>query len=444
MSISASGYILNVPRNRRALLLDDSGLGSPFYYLMPFVAEPVPNFKHSSRAPLVVFASFENERITHIAEGKRSIRAGTGLVRLNMYDLTPLSRSIEFDELSCGVPARVRHHLRRVFAAGGILPQKTFEAFVDCIASLDETVADRLARYTAHQRESLNLFTPNEKLNLALQKESLGLALEIAGIARDELLAWRPSGGSQQSFLDGLPGVQVREDAMLLKDFSTLPGFDSFGEVTCYGKKVFEIPNNPLFRMTVLMANRLSLEQQTGADLIYFNELYHCFVMVQYKAMENGNDGPEFRWQNGDQFFLEIERMDALISQLKMIPSGNEPDGFRFSNNPFFLKFCPRVVLNPDDKGLFKGIYLPLDLWKRLELAGKLKGSKGGNYLTFRNVGRRINNSEFVGMVAGSWVGTSIEQSDFLCEIIREILASGKTVTLAVKHFVTEEDLYPK
>ena len=211
-----------------------------------------------------------------------------------------------------------------------------------------------------------------------------------------------------------------------------------------YGKKVFEIPNNPLFRMTVLMANRLSLEQQTGADLIYFNELYRCFVMVQYKAMENGNDGPEFRWQNGDQFFLEIERMDALISQLKMIPSGNEPDGFRFSDNPFFLKFCPRVVLNPDDKGLFKGIYLPLDLWKRLELAGKLKGSKGGNYLTFRNVGRRINNSEFVGMVAGSWVGTSIEQSDLLCEIIREILASGKTVTLAVKHFVTEEDPYPK
>ena len=111
------------------------------------------------------------------------------------------------------------------FLHGGILPQKTFEAFVDRIASLDETVADRLARYTAHQREALNLFTPNEKLNLALQKESLGLALEIAGISRDELLAWRSTGGSQQSFLDGLPGVQVREDAMLLKRFLDFAGF---------------------------------------------------------------------------------------------------------------------------------------------------------------------------------------------------------------------------
>ena len=192
MSISASGLILNVPRDRRALLLDESGLGSSYNEPLPFVAEPVPNFRHSSRAPLVVFASFEDERITHIAEGKRSIRAGTGLVRLNLYDLTPLSRSIEFNEITRGVPARVRHNLQRVISAGGILPQKTLEAFIDRIMNLDETVAGRLARYTAHQREALNPFTPNENLNLALQKESLGLALEIAGISRDELWAWRP------------------------------------------------------------------------------------------------------------------------------------------------------------------------------------------------------------------------------------------------------------
>ena len=43
----------------------------------------------------------------------------------------------------------------------------------------------------------------------------------------------------QQSFLDGLPGAQVREDAMLLSDFSTFPGFQPMGEVTHYGTKVF-------------------------------------------------------------------------------------------------------------------------------------------------------------------------------------------------------------
>jgi hypothetical protein len=187
------------------------------------------------------------------------------------------------------------------------------------------------------------------------------------------------------------------------------------------------------------MANRLPLEQQTGADLIYFNEAYHSFVMVQYKAMEKGKDQAEFRWQAGDQFIQEIARMDAALAELSKIQSGSDPNGYRFSENPFFLKFCPRVVFNPDDKGLFKGIYLPLELWKRADAAGKLKGSKGGNVLTYANVGRRINNSEFVGLVAGFWVGTSIEQSAILGPLIREVLASGKTVTLAIKHIVPSE-----
>ena len=85
--------------------------------------------------------------------------------------------------------------------------------------------------------------------------------------------------------------------------------------------------------------------------------------------------------------------MDALHAQLAKIPLDKEPDGFRFSPNPFFLKFCPRIVFNPDDKGLFKGIYVPLDLWKLLDSSGRLKGPKGGNVLSYENVGRRLNNS---------------------------------------------------
>jgi len=63
---------------------------------------------------------------------------------------------------------------------------------------------------------------------------------------------------------------------------------------------------------------------------------------------------------------------------------------------PLFLKFCSRVVFSPDDKGLFPGIYLPLDLWKRLHSAGRLKGPRGGNVLGFANVGRKLSNSDFI------------------------------------------------
>ena len=387
-----------------------------------------------------MFASFEDAKITHIADGKKGVSAGTGLARLNLHDLKALARPITFDELQNGVAARVRAHLKRVLTQGGILPPKTLGAFVDRIVELDASVAGRLARYSERRRLALGRLENGAKENLAFQKETLGIALEISGISKDELLAWQPVGGSQQSFLDGLPGAQVREDAMLLADFSTVPGFEAIDEVTHYGSKVFEKTESPAVRLTVIMANRLPLEQQTGSDLIYFNEAYRSFVMVQYKAMEKGKDQAVFRWQAGDQFVQEIERMDALLAELNKIQSGNDPDGYRFSDNPFFLKFCPRVVFNPDDKGLFKGIYLPLDLWKRAEAAGRLKGTKGGNLLTFENVGRRINNSEFVGLVSGSWVGTSIEQSAILGPLIREVLASGKTVTFAVKHVVAKPD----
>ena len=440
MSIKAAGYVLNVPPARRELLLEDPEHGGFYYRSAPYVAEPVPTFQHSRRAPLVVFASFEDGKVTHIADGKRGTSAGTGLARLKMQDLKPLARPIGFDELESGVPKRLQTHLKRVLTSGGILPPKTLGAFVDRIVELDASVGGQLARYSERRRKGLRRFESRAKENLAFQKETLGIALEISGISRDELLEWQPVDGSQQSFLDGLPNAQVREDAMLLADFSIVPGFGDIGEGTHCGSKVFQSAENPSVRLTVIMANRLPLEQQTGADLIYFNETYQSFVMVQYKAMEIGSNQAEFRWQAGDRFALEIERMDALLAELNKIQSGSDPDGYRFSENPFFLKFCPRVVFNPDDKGLFKGIYLPLDLWKRSNAAGRLKGSKGGSVLTFQNVGRRINNSEFVGLVSGSWVGTSIEQSAMLRQLIREVLASGKTVTLAIEHVAPEEE----
>ena len=405
MNISANGYILLVPQDRRGILLYEAEEGGSLYYSKPFIAEPVPKFQHNGRVPLIVFASFENERITHIAKGKRGRYAGTGLSRLNLLELTSLSRPIQFDEILAGVEARFCRHLQRVLAEGGVLPPKTFEAFVNRIVSLDNSFSDRLTHLSSRSHDVLNRLAPKAKSNLAFQKESLGLALQISGIPRDEVTTWRAFKDSQRSFLDGLSNVRVREDAMLLKDFSTLPGFDSIDELTHFGAKVFERPGYPSVRMTVIMANRLPLEQQTGADLIYFNEAHRCFVMVQYKAMERGNNGSEFRWQDGDQFVQEVERMENLATELKSISSSNSPDSFRFSENPFFLKFCSRVSFNPDDSGLFKGIYLPLEYWRRLDGAGNLRGARGGNVLTYQNVGRRMNNTEFVDLVHGSWGG---------------------------------------
>jgi hypothetical protein len=181
------------------------------------------------------------------------------------------------------------------------------------------------------------------------------------------------------------------------------------------------------------MTNRLPLEQQTGADLIYYNETYKSFVLVQYKSMDECDDGPEFRWQQNDKLAEEIARVDDLLEDLQKLPQDNSPGSFRLHANPFFLKICPRLIFNPDDKGLFKGIYLPLELWRCLSTDPATEGPRGGRILTYDNVGRRLTNTDFVTMVANAWVGTTVPQSEVLARVIEDVIQSGKTVTLAVK-----------
>ena len=69
--VAAGGYILQVPKDRRKLLLHEAEHGGSFYRSKPFISEPVPRFDHSRRAPLAVFASFKDGFITHIADGRK-------------------------------------------------------------------------------------------------------------------------------------------------------------------------------------------------------------------------------------------------------------------------------------------------------------------------------------------------------------------------------------
>jgi hypothetical protein len=435
---AASAYVLHIPEGRRAIILDRAEENQYFPGIK--AAEPVGKFSHGRNTALIVLASFRDGAITHIANGRKGASAGTGLVRLNMTEFQRLEQPLPLAELVDLVSPRFRAPLRRVLDSGGLLPPKTFAAVVDALMQRDAGLASRLAQFSERRVQAIRNLNAAERANLAIQKESLALALDIAGIPRERILPWSPTSDKPTSFLEGLPAARVREDVMIIKDFTSIPGFEAVRDATNVAAMTFENLQDQRQRLTVVMANRLPLEEQTGADLIYYNETYRAFVLVQYKAMERGEHGAEFRWQNGDQFNKEIERMDALLAELGKCAYNDQPEGFRLCSNPFFLKFCSRVVFNPDDKGLFSGIYLPLDLWKRLHASGQLKGPKGGNMLSFGNVGRKLSNSEFVELVANSWVGTTIPQSAELAKVIRAVLEAGRTVTFAVKHQTAPDD----
>ncbi len=429
--ITAAGYVLKVPEHRREILLADNS-GSRFYSETPAVAEGVPRFDHSRRAPLIVFACFTDDAITHIADGRKGAPAGTGEVRLNMRDIQPLARPILFSEVRERAPARLRAHIDRVLSSGGILPPKSLGAFIDIVLELQPDLASRLARFSEHRSTQISGLTNNARINLAMQKETLATALQIAGFGTEEVLTWSPPAGEQRSFLEGLPQAYVREDAALISDFNSVPGFDAIKNYP-FAAKLFQSADNRSLRLKVIMTNRLELEKQTGADLIYYNETFKSFVLVQYKSMDQGSDGPEFRWRENDKLAEEIARMDGILKVLAKLPHDATPASFRLHANPFFLKICPRMIFNPDDKGLFPGMYLPLELWRCLSTDPATEGPRGGRVLTYDNVGRKLTNTEFVTLVTNAWVGTTVPQSEVLASVIEAVIQSGKTVTLAVK-----------
>ena len=139
--IAAAAYVLKVPKDRREILLDPEY--GRYSNHESTVAQLVPQFDHSRRAPLIVFASFAEGAITHIADGRKGASAGTGLVCLNMTDLEPLARPVRFRTLVNRAPGRVRAHLRKILPAGGKLPPKSLGAVIDTLIDLEPELAKR-------------------------------------------------------------------------------------------------------------------------------------------------------------------------------------------------------------------------------------------------------------------------------------------------------------
>lgn len=416
----AAGFIVRLSSDRREVFEESYEEGT--------FAEPVDEFSHSRNIPLLCFILDDSNQITHIALGKRGKLAGTDLRRLNLEQIFKLTNSVPVSAIYDRSPSKVKNKLNEKLIYGGLLPPKSFESLIQILSELAPEVSPILRRYSEERIKRIEGLSSKSKEALAEQKEAVATALTIAGIDRDELLGWDLNiNKDTSSFLDGLEQTRLREDPMVVNDLMNLPGHEII-KTAPYNTVVFE---NDQSKLTVVLANRLPLEKQLGTDLIYYNETFSCFLMIQYKAMEEEASESVYRFPN-QQLTEEIDRMKAVIGELKKCAPNTEVDGYRLSENPFFLKICPRIVFNPDNVGLVKGMYLPLDYWELLSEHPSLVGPKGGKRLSYRNVRRYFDNSAFVTIASGGWVGTNINQSSVLQEAIRSTLESGRAVVFAV------------
>ena len=395
-------------------------------------AEPVADFHHSRNAPLICFVVSNDNQLRFVAFGRRGVSAGTHLRRLNLYRISHVSHGVQLDSYARFVPPRFRRPLRNRIEAGGAFTPKQFRALVDAMISQDGELSDLLRRYSTEHAQRIAALSKDVRTQLAFQKEAIGTALSLAGLDRGVLLEWQPPppSAAPASFLSGIEQVRVREDLMVGNDSVAIPGF-SYARSYIHGASVFE--NDRGTRLTVILANRQPLEELTGADLIYYNETFHSFVMVQYKAMDRDpNHLAIFRLPNA-QLDEEIRRMDALVGTIEAEAGPVDTNGFRFDWNPFFLKLCPRIVFRPDDASLSPGMYIPLAKWKLLTASDHIIGKRGGRGITYDNVVRHLDNSSFLLLVANAWIGTTPGQSHVIEKAVRETIESGRAAVIAVR-----------
>jgi len=399
-------------------------------------AEAVKLFSHSKSFPLVVLIIQPNGILSHIGRGRRGLSAGTGLRRLNITDMYALTSTVTAHGLLDSIEQKFQKHLSSRIQNGGKLPKATSVALVDTLIELAPECRESISAFSTLQRELLEEFSSSERVALAYQKEAIATALNISGIPRDDLADWEVSGVQPASFLEGLPEARLREDPMIVNDLMNVPGYEFIKTIPNASAAVFK---NEGKRLTVILANRLPLEQQTGTDLIYYNETYKAFVMVQYKAMEKHNTlGAVFRHPE-KQLTEEVNRMDDFLIQLGKVTASKSKDNVRLSENPFFFKFCPRIQFEPNKTGLTKGMYIPFSYWKALE-AEPLETGRKTKDLAYSTVGRYFDNTSFAMMVANAWVGTSISQSTLLEKWIRDVIGSGRAITFAVKNESAAEE----
>lgn len=392
-------------------------------------SEPVSEFTHPRHVPLVCFITNDKKEITHIALAKKGLRAGTGLLKLNIDEVFKLNKPISAIQVANKSDSRIKSHLIKKLSTGGIFSKKSFNEFLNIFLKEAPETIPILEKYSADRQIRISRLSINTIRSLAEQKEAILTALNIAGIDKNLAQGWDYDENEKpSSFLDGITHVRLREDSMVVNDLGNIPGFNLI-KTTKFSSSVFE---NSTTRLTVLLTNRLPLEELLGTDLIYYNEDFKCFIMVQYKVMEKENDKFVFRLPNS-QLTSEISRMDSIIKSLESTDSNSYINDFRFSMNPFFIKMCPRLEFDPDYVGLSTGMYVPIDYLKILEKDKSIEGNYGGRAISYDNIGRYLDNTGFKTIIEGGWVGTNQNQSKLIESMIKEVLNNGKAAVLAIK-----------
>jgi len=230
---------------------------------------------------------FEKNIITHWSLARSTRRVATGKVRVEFTNIT--HTRVPLAEIETRIESAIRQHIVRARSGiGGRVPPASWQALKDALRDLDPTsreVLDQLEslRDTSHE--------PTTRTGIEIvnqQRDATGLILDMFDSSRRlrnrVLQAWQPprATGRLKSFLDELPAIRAIEDQLIARDTVSFTGAHQV-EFTVAGA-VFDMGGRTL---EVFNVNRQRIEEDLGVDLIYLNDAFDAWTLVQYKLLED-------------------------------------------------------------------------------------------------------------------------------------------------------------
>lgn len=408
------------------------------------ISEAVSEIIDGENEKILVFICLAKRGVvSHLCWGRKGNKAATELTRLNLERVEPIS-NIDTSDL---IYRSDFERYKSFFSVGGVyLNPNLCSEFINKMRSEFQDINNYIEK-SEIDYELIDRLDDQEKQIVIKEQDAVEMALRFGGMISRKEYVWSPTSQNNKSvvsFFSGLEKKKLSEDDVVRYDLNKIPGFSVIKELP-FG---YYLLGGEDTHLHVFHANKNPLENTFGVDLIYFNEDHKSFIFLQYKMAEFQGKEHIFRIPNA-QLAKEIARMDNLMKIIMSMNLRDDQnvlaDDFRLTENPFFLKICPRDDFDPDRYEQIKGMIIPIELWKDMENddSHKYYGPNGGKYISFENCPRYFDNTAFISLLRKGWVGTGSKSALFLESAIKEIIEENTSLIFAAKLASFKSEIAP-
>lgn len=375
----------------------------------------------------IAFLGLDRERLHGFALVQRGRRVATAKYQIKFLRFTPFEPPLLVEDVSEQLPDRLQHHfIRTSEGRGGRVPEKTWQALVNVIFRQRPQAVDEFRHLEQLRTERPDYLRQPGGDVVVFERDSVNMALRFAGLDEDALRDWAPH-ETPAPFLQDLESVRLTEDKMIERDAEVFGNWQRLEEHVT-GATIFKGPRGQ--RLTVMNVNRHKIEHTLGVDLLYYSDVYSAFVLVQYKRMRK--EGNDYVYRPDANHEVQVRKMQEFCRSFPPEPSIGVED-FRLSPMPFYFKLCQEVIFKPDSVTMIPGMYIPLDYWKQLAQSEFMKGSRKGLRVSQAMSPRHFSNTEFSALVSSGWIGSRLNSTQAVTEIVRNAIEDGRSLTLARK-----------